>query len=44
MLGNPEFLKDPKWSDPVGRAAPALKEEFEAFFLAWLMERTKDEC
>jgi crotonobetainyl-CoA:carnitine CoA-transferase CaiB-like acyl-CoA transferase len=41
MLGEPEILKDPKWLEPTAQANPALKEEFEALFLAWSMERTK---
>ena len=43
MLGEPEFLKDPKWTEPTAQANPALKEEFEAFLLSWSMQRTKKE-
>ena len=44
MLGSPGFLKDQKWAAPAAQSDPALKEEFEAFYFAWLMERTKQEC
>lgn len=40
MLGEPDWLKDPKWYAPTAQADPQLKEEFEAQFLLWLMERT----
>ncbi|MEE9324716.1 MAG: CoA transferase [Dehalococcoidia bacterium] len=43
MLGEPEFLKDPKWTTPTAQTDPALKEEFETFFIPWMMERTKAE-
>ncbi|MFQ5933032.1 MAG: CaiB/BaiF CoA transferase family protein [Dehalococcoidia bacterium] len=43
MLGEPEFLKDPKWLEPGADRDPELVEEFDAFFLSWLMERTKRE-
>lgn len=44
MLGAPEFLKDPKWDAPTAQSNPALKEEFEATFLGWTMQHTKNEC
>ena len=43
MLGNPEFLQDPKWLEPGAGADPDLNEEFNEFFIPWLMERTKRE-
>ncbi|MFC2033139.1 CaiB/BaiF CoA transferase family protein [Chloroflexota bacterium] len=43
MLGDPEFLKDPKWATPVAQSDPSLKEEFEAFYLRWAMQYTKRE-
>lgn len=43
MLGEPDFLKDPKWLRPDAGSDPAMVEEFEAFFLNWLLERTKKE-
>ncbi len=43
MLGEPEFLKDPKWTSPGAQLDPQLYEEFMAFFIPWLMERTKRE-
>jgi crotonobetainyl-CoA:carnitine CoA-transferase CaiB-like acyl-CoA transferase len=44
MLGEPEFLEDSKWTTPAAQADPYLKEEFEAFFLVWAMQHTKQEC
>ena len=44
MLGDPEWLKDPKWTTPTAQAEPELKEEFDANYLGWLMERTMDEA
>lgn len=44
MLGEPEWLKDPKWHSPTAQSDPQLKEEFEAQFLLWLMERTNIEA
>jgi crotonobetainyl-CoA:carnitine CoA-transferase CaiB-like acyl-CoA transferase len=43
MLGEPEFLKDPKWTQPTAQTDPQLYEEFMAFFIPWLMERSKRE-
>ncbi len=43
MLGNPEWLRDPKWLDPVAQTDPALIEEFEGHFYEWLLARTRRE-
>ncbi|GBD11389.1 Succinyl-CoA:(R)-benzylsuccinate CoA-transferase subunit BbsE [bacterium HR23] len=43
MLGNPDWLQDPKWYTPTAQQDPALKEEFEAHFFPWLMEHTMAE-
>lgn len=43
MMGNPAELKDPKFYDPVSQRDAAVKVEYEAFFLAWLMGHTKQE-
>jgi formyl-CoA transferase len=43
MLGEPEFLKDPKWTAPGASLDPDLKKEFDTFFLGWLLERTRRE-
>jgi crotonobetainyl-CoA:carnitine CoA-transferase CaiB-like acyl-CoA transferase len=43
MLGDPEFLKDPKWYTPQAQTDPGLVEEFNAFFLGWCLEHTKME-
>lgn len=41
MLGNPEWLDDPKWSEPGALLKPEIGEEFDAYFYAWLMDNTK---
>lgn len=41
MLGDPEALKDPKWRAPTAQSDPLLREEFEAFFIGWLMQYDK---
>ena len=41
LLGNPDWLRDPKWLDPVAQTAPALIEEFDAHFYEWLLSRTR---
>lgn len=43
MLGDPAFLSEPRWLTPVAQSDPALKEEFEAYYLNWTMQRTKYE-
>jgi len=43
MLGSPEFITDPKWKTPAAQSDPALRQEFEAFFIGWLMQYTKKE-
>jgi crotonobetainyl-CoA:carnitine CoA-transferase CaiB-like acyl-CoA transferase len=43
MLGNPEWLQDPKWLQPGASANPELVEEFNGNFLVWLVQRTKRE-
>ena len=43
LLGEPEFLKDPKWADPEAALDPELREEFVPFFMSWLMSHTKRE-
>ncbi|MCI0794516.1 MAG: CoA transferase [Chloroflexi bacterium] len=44
MLGDPEFLNDPKWQADSAQADPGLKEEFEAHFLSWTLQRSKTEA
>lgn len=41
MLGSPEFLLHPKWLTDTAQSDPQLKEEFEAYFIGWLMKHTK---
>jgi crotonobetainyl-CoA:carnitine CoA-transferase CaiB-like acyl-CoA transferase len=43
MLGNPEWIQDPKWYIPTVGLDPANVEEFNGHFYAWLFERTKRE-
>ena len=43
MLGEPDFLKEPRWYADDAQSDPQLREEFEAFFLGWTLERTKNE-
>ena len=41
MLGEPEFLLDPKWYEPDAQLNLDLKYEFEEYFIPWCMERTR---
>jgi crotonobetainyl-CoA:carnitine CoA-transferase CaiB-like acyl-CoA transferase len=43
MLGNPEWLQDPKWVSVAARTDVELGAEFEAHFIPWLYEHTKAE-
>jgi len=43
MLGNPEWLNDPRFSDPVQRMNPAVIEEWNGYFIEWCVQRTKRE-
>ena len=43
MLGDPEWLDDPKWRRPGALTDPALGEEFEANFYPWLFTHTRSE-
>ena len=43
MLGEPEFLKDPKWYQPGAQQDDDLKAEFEEFFYPWILSRNKQE-
>lgn len=43
MMGNPAELMDSKFYDPVRQREPAVKDEYEAYFLNWLMSHTKQE-
>jgi crotonobetainyl-CoA:carnitine CoA-transferase CaiB-like acyl-CoA transferase len=43
MLGDPEWLRDPKWKEPGAILKPENAEEFDANFYPWLMEHTKRE-
>ncbi len=43
MLGNPDWLADPKWDSPAARTDTEMGAEFEAHFFPWLFEHTKAE-
>ena len=43
MMGNPPELMDPKWYTPQAPGDAKLKEEFEAYFLAFTLQHTKAE-
>ncbi len=43
MVGNPEWMDDPRYSDPAQRLNPAVIEEWNANFIVWCLERTKRE-
>ncbi|MBI4311498.1 MAG: CoA transferase [Chloroflexi bacterium] len=43
MMGNPPELRDPKFYNPETQADPSVQEEYEAYFLGWLMNHTKKE-
>ncbi len=44
MLGEPEFLEDPKWHTPEAQSDRNLQAEFEEYFLPWILSRTKQEA
>jgi len=43
MMGDPPELRDPKFIDPEAQADPLVREEYEAYFLSWLMQHNKKE-
>lgn len=43
LLGQPEFLADPKWADPTMRSNPELMDEFVPFYIGWLADKTRQE-
>ncbi len=43
MLGNPPELMDPKFYTPEAQRDPDIKDEYDAVFLGWCMEHTKQE-
>jgi len=44
MLGMPELVEDPRFSDPLDLIDPQRKDDFDTIFLPWVIERTKAEC
>jgi len=44
MLGMPELLHDPRFATGEGQARAGCREEFDAIFIPWLMQRTSREC
>ncbi len=43
MMGNPPELMDPKWYTPQAQLDEELRQEFDAIFLGWCMDHTKQE-
>jgi crotonobetainyl-CoA:carnitine CoA-transferase CaiB-like acyl-CoA transferase len=43
MLDHPEWNQDPRFQDPLQRLDPFIVEEWNAYFLGWMLERTKRE-
>ncbi len=43
MMGNPPELTDPKWHTPQAPLDEELRQEFDAIFLNWCMDHTKQE-
>ena len=43
MLGNPQWIQDPKWDRPEVQRDPDAIGEFDARFLPWCLERSKRE-
>ncbi len=44
MVGRPDLVNDPRFRDPTAWAKPEVKEEIDALFYPWLMERTKQQA
>ena len=44
MLGDPPELLEPRWYEPESQTDPLLKDEFEAHFLSWALQRGKHEA
>ena len=43
MMGQPELVEDPRFSDLVARSQPGASEEFDTYYIPYLMEHTKRE-
>jgi crotonobetainyl-CoA:carnitine CoA-transferase CaiB-like acyl-CoA transferase len=43
LLGQPDWLNDPRFNDPVQRMDPFVIEEWNSYFIGWCVERTKRE-
>ncbi len=44
MIGMPELITDERFAKPADLVDPARKDEFDAIFLPWVVERTRAEC
>jgi crotonobetainyl-CoA:carnitine CoA-transferase CaiB-like acyl-CoA transferase len=44
MIGQPELLSAPLFKDEVARSRPGVSEEFDAYYIPFLMEHSKREC
>ncbi len=43
MIGHEELMEDPRFATQQARMEPGASEEFDAYYIPWLMERTKRE-
>ena len=43
MMEQPELLEDPRFADPMARAQPTAAEEFDLYYVPWLLQHTKRE-
>ena len=41
MMGQPELLDDPRFESPLARAQPTASEEFDMYYIPWLLGHTK---
>lgn len=43
MMGAPDVLLEERWYTPEAQYDPDLEDEFNAYFIPWCLERTKQE-
>jgi len=43
LLGHPGFLENPKWDDASLHSDPAFRDQFNAYYINWLSDKTKKE-
>jgi len=44
MMGMPELIDDPRFNTPLAQMQPVHRDEFNALFIPWCFEHTKNEC